>query len=166
MLVPFHTLPDSARVWVYASERVLSEQEQILVGQKAEHFLDTWQSHQADVRSSFEIRENRFLILAVDENFNGISGCGIDKSLHFVQELEVELGILLTNKTNVVFEDKGIQVVLPFIQIKTAISQGIISTKSLYYNTLVATMAELKFNFKINVTEGWVKKYFLTTTSN
>lgn len=166
MFVPFHTLPDSARVWVYTSERLLSEQEQSLIHLKSEHFLGSWQSHQLDVRSSYEIKENRFLIVAVDESYNGISGCGIDKSLHFVQELESELGISFTNKTNVVFENDEAQIVLPFVQIKSATSEGIISTESLYYNTLVSNIGELKTNFKINVQEGWVRKYFSTTVSN
>lgn len=166
MFVPFHTLPDSARVWVYTSERLLSKQEQSLISLKFEYFLGSWQSHQQDVRSSYEIKEDRFLIVAVDESYNGISGCGIDKSLHFVQELESELGISLTNKTNVVFEVKERQVVLPFVQIKSAISEGRISTESLYYNTLVSNIRELKTNFKVNVQEGWVKKYFSATLSN
>jgi hypothetical protein len=166
MFVPFHTLPDSARIWVYSSERLLTEQELNLIRLKFELFLGSWQSHQQDVRSSYEIKEDRFLIVAVDESYNGISGCGIDKSLHFVQELETELGISLTNKTNVVFEVTERQVVLPFVQIKSAISEGIISTESFYYNTLVSNIGELKTNFKVNVQEGWVKKYFLETITN
>jgi len=166
MFVPIHTLPTSARIWVYTSERLFSEQEQNLISLKFEHFLDSWQSHQLDVRSSFEIKENRFLIVAVDESYHGISGCGIDKSLHFVQELESELGISLTNKTNVVFEKDEAQIVLPFVQIKSATSEGIISSENFYFNTLVVNLGELRTNFKINVKEGWVKKYFLTTVNN
>lgn len=166
MFVSFHSLPDSARVWVYTSERLLSEQEQNLISLKSERFLGSWQSHQQDVRSSFEIKDDRFLIIAVDESYHGISGCGIDKSLHFVQELESELGISLTNKTNVVFDVNGEQIVLPFVEIKSAISEGIISTENLYYNTLVSNLGELKSSFKTNVKDGWVKKYFSATTPN
>ena len=166
MFVPIHTLPDSARVWVYTSEKLLSEQEKSIINLKFEHFLGSWQSHQLDVRSSFEIKESRFLIIAVDESYNGISGCGIDKSFHFVQELESEFGISLTNKTNVVFENQNSQIVLPFIQIKSAISSGIISSENQYFNTLVANLGDLRTNFKINVTDGWVKKYFLVAIMN
>jgi hypothetical protein len=166
MFVPIHTLPDSARVWVYTSDRLFSEQENNLIRLKFEIFLDSWQSHQQDVRSSFEIKEKRFLIVAVDESYNEISGCGIDKSFHFVQELEAELGISLTNKTNVVFEKDETQIVLPFVKIKDAISEDILSSDYLYYNTLVLNLGELRTNFKINVKEGWVKKYFLATVSN
>ena len=166
MLVPFLTLPDSARVWIYTSERLLSEKEKNIICVKSERFLESWQSHQLDVRSSFEIKKDRFFIVSVDESYNGVSGCGIDKLLHYVQELEVEFGISLTNKTNIVFEMEEEQLVIPFAQIKNAISKGIISAEIHYYNTLVSNIGELKTNFKVNVKEGWVKKYFLATISN
>ena len=52
-----------------------------------------------------EIRYNRFIILIVDESHAGASGCSIDKSVHFMQQLEQEYGINLFDRFNLAYRN-------------------------------------------------------------
>ena len=70
---------------------VLSQKEQLL-------FMEQWTRHGSNLRGSFTIKYNQFLVLAVDEDFNAISGCSIDASVHFVQELEKIFNVEMMNK--------------------------------------------------------------------
>lgn len=166
MLVPFDILPDSSRVWVYTAEKPLLPEQKKIVTHKLETFLENWQSHQLDVKASYALMENRFLVIAVDESYNGISGCGIDKSFHLIQEIEVLIGQSLTSKTHVLFEKDGNVLSLPFNKIKESVASGALDSDDYFFNTLVANLDEFRRNFKIKAKEGWVKKYFVATYSN
>jgi hypothetical protein len=111
------------------------------------------------VLASFQLVENRFVIIAADEHFNELSGCGIDKSLHVLQILEQQLQLSFTDKSLVIFEKDGELLPLVFTKIKQAIEQRVIDANTLFYNTLVSNKGEFKFQFKLKLSEGWVKKF-------
>ena len=73
MIVPFKTLPNEARVWIYQANRELTESEIKEISIKAEVFIAGWTRHGENLKASYEIKYNQFLILAVDESFNDVS---------------------------------------------------------------------------------------------
>ncbi len=79
--------PADSRVWVYVSGRQLTEEESISALERARIFVGDWTSHDRRLKAHAEILSGRFLILLVDESQAGASGCGIDKSVHFVRQL-------------------------------------------------------------------------------
>ena len=84
----FNKMPADARVWVYQSSRMLSPEEVDLVASASESFLNQWQAHGNDLRASFKVAYDRFLILTVDESAGQASGCSIDASVHLIKALE------------------------------------------------------------------------------
>ena len=66
MLVPFNTLPNNARVWIYQANREFTENEIHEISKKAEDFIETWTRHGEDLKASYEIKYQQFLVLAVD----------------------------------------------------------------------------------------------------
>ena len=90
MLVAFDQMPTAARVWVYTASRILGKEEIKLVSKSLSDFMATWQSHGKEVKASFQLVENRFVIIAADDSNTDISGCGIDKSIHEIQKLRKE----------------------------------------------------------------------------
>ena len=74
---------------------------------KLKLFLDTWKSHQMNFKSSFEIRNNTFIIIAADES-NLVSGCSIDSLVNFIKELESLFDLQLTDKLHIkyIFNDE------------------------------------------------------------
>lgn len=159
MHIPFEHLPDNARIWVYSANRSLNAQEQELISKGLSSFIHAWQSHQVDVKASFIIKNDRFIIIGSDESSHGVSGCGIDKSVHQMQELEKTLDISLLDKSFVYFELQGQLTSIPFTEIRKQVETGRVSHSTLFFNTLLNTKGQLESQFKIPASEGWVKKY-------
>lgn len=112
MLHPFDALPDTARVWVYASEAPLDAQAQALV-EATRTFIATWTSHARPVAGDALVAHGRFLVVGAFIADGEISGCGIDASVHAVEELGRRMGIRWMNSLSVAFRDRsgGVQVV-------------------------------------------------------
>ena len=106
-LVPLGSLPDDARVWVFAAERTLAPAEADAVLGMVDAFLGVWAAHGHPLRSARELRDGRFLIVAVDESAAGASGCSIDSLVREIRGLERQLGVTLVDHGPVVFRDGG-----------------------------------------------------------
>ncbi|HZJ35020.1 MAG TPA: ABC transporter ATPase, partial [Gillisia sp.] len=98
MLIPFENLPDSSRVWIYQVNRSFSDQELQEIKTQSEDFITQWTVHGADLKASFEIRYKRFIIFGLDQELNTVSGCSIDASVHFIQQLEKQYNVELLDK--------------------------------------------------------------------
>jgi hypothetical protein len=105
MFTQYKNLPNNSRVWIYQSDREFTHKEIEFISAKAEEFINQWTRHGDDLKGSFTIKYNQFLVLAVDESFNNVSGCSIDSSVRFIQQLENELQLDLMNKMNITFKD-------------------------------------------------------------
>lgn len=163
MFLPFEKLPDTSRVWVYASERPLSQNELAALSDKLQHFTSNWQSHQKDVVSSFKVIDDLFVVIASDDS-SDVSGCGIDKSVHVMQELEKELSLSFMDKTIVYLKtDTGIKKAT-LKELRSMVESNVLTPETLFYNTLVSNIKQLKEQFEIPAREGWLKKYFSLVT--
>src|SRR5476649_3050231 len=96
---------ENSRVWVYQSDKKLSDQEVQQIQAQLDSFTTGWTAHNSQLKAKAEIRYNRFLILVVDESQAGASGCSIDKSVHFMKELEQQFNINLFDRFNLAYRD-------------------------------------------------------------
>lgn len=160
MLVAFNHMPDDARLWVYQASRSLSDQELSLIKKYTERFLSQWQAHGQDLRASYKIKYNQFLIVSVDEMFSKVSGCSIDSSVHLIKALEKELGIsfMTTNQVAFLVEDKIH--LSPFNSLKEQISNSTITQKTKVFDNTIKNIAEFKTKWLVPSTQTWMKKYF------
>ena len=88
MLVDFKTLPETSRVWIYQANRSFTDSELDEVSTKLKVFIESWTAHGSDLQSGYEIRYKRFIVIALNQNLNIATGCSIDASVHFIQQLE------------------------------------------------------------------------------
>jgi hypothetical protein len=107
MFTEFNTLSDQSRIWIYQAAVPFTAQQLAVISAKCKAFINAWTRHGDDLKGSFTIKYNQFLILAVDESFNSVSGCSIDSSVHFIQGLETELELSLLDKMQVSFKDNA-----------------------------------------------------------
>lgn len=98
-------LPDTARVWAFASDRELDEQMRSELHLSLTAFLDRWAAHRAALVAGYEIVEDRFLVIAVNEDVARASGCSIDALMRHLDSLESDLGIGLLDSSAVWFRD-------------------------------------------------------------
>ena len=91
----------SSRVWVYASNRALNSTESTFVQDEINEFVKQWATHGKELVAKGAVLFDRFIILAVDEQKVGASGCSIDSSVHFVKALGKELDVNFFDRLNV-----------------------------------------------------------------
>ena len=135
MFIPFNEISENARTWIFAAEKELDESQLNEIDNILAVFTDNWQSHNQNVHSTFQIIDKQFIVIAADGEKSDISGCGIDKSMHVILELEQKLQITLTNKSLLFFKSREETFSVPLSGIKQAVLNNELSPNSLYYNT-------------------------------
>lgn len=161
MFIEYDLMPSSSKVWVYQSNRSFTFEEQKAIELKLTNFVNTWQRHGDDLKASYKIVYNQFIILLVDESFNAISGCSIDASVNLMKQIEKEFNIDLTNKLNISFKvGEHINIVkLPDFQ-KFAKDKKITSN-TIVFNNMVASKAEFEQFWEVKAKNSWHKRFVL-----
>ena len=159
MLVNFENLENTARVWVYQSVRAFSNNEEEIITKKLEAFIATWKRHGDDLKASFQIKYQQFIIIAVDESYNEVSGCSIDASVNLIKQLEKELNVDLTNKLNVSFKDGNNINIVSLANFQNYAKQQKITSKTIVFNNMVATKLEFEQHWEVTANNSWHKRF-------
>ena len=94
-------MPDESRVWTYLCNRILNDQEANLIEVQIKKFTRSWKAHQKPLSANGQLLYNQYIVLAVDESVEPISGCSIDSSVHLVKTIEKHLEVDFFNRLNV-----------------------------------------------------------------
>lgn len=159
MTVPFETLPENARIWIYQSSRGLSEEELGEIETQLSSFLDSWTAHGSGLKAGFEIKYNRFIIIALDQEQQSATGCSIDASVHFIQSLEKKYGIDLLDKMNVSFKQGSYISYKPLKDFKKMIKDRAVTEKTIVFNNLVANKREYLEHWEVPAAESWHSRF-------
>ncbi len=160
MYTTYKNLPNHSRVWVYQANRAFTENEIAIITKKSTEFVNTWTRHGDDLKGSFTIKYNQFLVLAVDEGFNNVSGCSIDSSVRFIRELEADFNIDLLDKMNVSFKDGEHINLVKLPQFQQFVKEGKITEDTVVFNNMVATKEDLEKNWEVPAHKSWHKRFF------
>lgn len=144
-----------SRVWVYQSDRKLTDAETAQVQQQLDGFTTGWTAHNSQLKARAEVRYNRFLILIVDETQAGASGCSIDKSVHFMQSLEKHYGIRLFDRFNLAYKANEEVHSLPRHDFEDLLKAGSINKETIVYNNLVQNLGELQSKWEVPFKDSW-----------
>ena len=161
MYTEYNNLPDNARVWIYQSNREFTNKEIEIISSKAIDFINSWTRHGDDLKGSFTIKYNQFLIIAVDESFNSVSGCSIDASVHFVQQLEKELQLDLLDKMNISFKNGNHINLVKLPDFQNFAKDKKITEDTIVFNNMVATKKDVENNWEIPAKESWHKRFLV-----
>ncbi|SEC89480.1 hypothetical protein SAMN04489761_3893 [Tenacibaculum sp. MAR_2009_124] len=161
MFVEYKDLPENSRVWVYQSDREFTEEEILYINNKAKVFIENWTRHGDDLKGSFTIKYNHFIVLSVDESFNNVSGCSIDASVRFVKELQAELKLDLMNKMNVSFKDGDHINIVKLPDFQKYIKEKKITGSTTVFNNMVNTKNDFETQWEVNAEESWHKRFLV-----
>lgn len=161
MLVDFESLDNSARIWVYQSNREFSANEMEIIKAKTEVFIQNWVRHGDDLKASYLIKYNQFIVLAVDENFNNVSGCSIDASVNLMKQFEKEFSLDLTNKLNISFKDSSNINVVSLADFQKFAKQEKITEKTIVFNNMVATKGDFISKWEVEAKKSWHQRFLV-----
>jgi hypothetical protein len=103
--VDFSSLPDDARVWVFAAADPVRGAAADTLLARVDAFLATWAAHGVPLRCARDWRDDRFLAVGVDQSVEGASGCSIDGMFRTLHGLESTLGTTLLGGGRVYWRD-------------------------------------------------------------
>lgn len=153
------SLPDHARVWIYPSERPFTASEKATVTKHATDFTQRWVAHSNQLKAAAEVLEDRFLVLAVDESQAGASGCSIDSSVRFVQQLGAEMGVDFFNRMLFSYRtDTGEVITVGRPDFKAHYASHEIKDDTIVFDPLIKTIGELKEGFEKKLSDSWHRR--------
>jgi hypothetical protein len=160
MLVDFNTLSDNSRIWIFQSALPLDGDSGTQLIQSVHWFINDWTAHQQSLTASAEIRDDFFLVVAVDEAAAGASGCSVDKLFRFVQDFERENGIRLTERNQVVVYGER-ATALPLDAVIEQVKSGLISSDAAIYDVTVESLGDYRSRFVAPVGQTWLSRYLV-----
>ncbi|MEM1340514.1 MAG: ABC transporter ATPase [Bacteroidota bacterium] len=159
MLTNFETLPDTARIWIYQCNRSFSKDELEALQPLLAEFLTQWTAHGADLRASYEIPYNRFIVIGLDQSVNSASGCSIDASVRFIQQIEQRFKVDLLDKMNVSYKQGEFVAYKPLTDFKKMAKARSVSKNTIVFNNLVATKREYLESWEVPAEESWHARF-------
>lgn len=154
--IQFDAMPSSARVWVFgASEPITGSARDSLLAAVDAH-LAQWTAHGAPLVCAREWRDDRFLVVAVDEAATGASGCSIDGLFRVLAQIESTIGASLVESGAVYWRASDGQVIRASRpDFRTAAAQGAIDDATTVFDTTVNTIGAWRAGFERAAGTSW-----------
>lgn len=160
MYIPFENLPEESRIWIYQSSRKFSEDEIADIEKDLIEFINNWNAHGTSLEASFQIKYNRFIILAINQEVQQATGCSIDSSVGFIQKLEQKYNVDLLDKMNVAFKQGEFVTYKTLLEFKKLAKDKSVSENTIVFNNLVNTIEEFNDGWEIPAAESWHSRFF------
>jgi hypothetical protein len=159
MLVEFNTLPEESRVWIYQANRSFSESELAELEVKLNVFIEAWTAHGKDLEASYKVVYKRFIVMALNQDLNNATGCSIDASVRFIQEIEKEYKVDLMDKMNVSYKQGEFIAFKTLLDFKKMAKDKAVSKNTIVFNNLVNNIAEFNENWEVPASESWHSRF-------
>ena len=155
MVVAFNSLPNHARIWIYPYNRPFSQEELEPLQSRLNEFLSKWTAHNQTLEASFELPYDRFIVIGLNQDVVKASGCSIDASVRFIQEIEKQFDIILLDKMNVTFKQGNFLAYKPLQDFVKMAKAKSVSKETIVFNNLVDNMAEYRQFWEVPASESW-----------
>jgi hypothetical protein len=159
MLVDFNTLTEESRVWIYQSNRSFTDGEISEIESKLDTFIENWTAHGSDLQSGYIIKYKRFIVIALNQELNKATGCSIDASVHFIQQLEKTYEVDLMDKMNVSYKQGDFIAYKTLLDFKKMAKEKAVSKNTIVFNNLVTNIAEFNDNWEVPASESWHSRF-------
>ena len=160
MYVPFENLPEDSKIWIYQSNRKFSDDEITEIESDLKIFIENWSAHGTTLEASYIIKYNRFIILAVNQETQQATGCSIDSSVAFIQNLEQKYQVILLDKMNVTFKNGDHIAHKSLIDFKRMAKEKAVTVNTIVFNNLVNSIEEFNDNWEVPAAESWHSRFF------
>jgi hypothetical protein len=164
MLVDFKELGNSSKIWIYQTDRFITSSEERRIAETFTEYCQQWSVHGQPLRTSFKIEHHYFIILGVDEEYSNVSGCSIDASVHTLKALQKELNSDFFDRNRVAFLLNNEVKTYALPEVKKFFSTGEFDAKTLVFNNVITTKAELEKKWLVPAEESWLAKYIPNST--
>ena len=160
MLIPFENLPLESKIWIYQSNRKFSDAEFSEIEADVISFLEKWEAHSVGLECSYQMKYNRFIIIAVNQEVQAVTGCSIDSSVLFIQKLEQKYNVDLLDKMNVTFKNGEHIAHKSLIDFKKMAKEKAVTENTIVFNNLVNNIEEYNESWEVPAMDSWHSRFF------
>lgn len=154
--VPFNSLSDESRVWVFAAEPPLADHDAAALLSVVDGFLAQWVAHGSPLTCARDWRNGRFLVIGVDPKAADASGCSIDGLYRKIGEFEHATGASLRSRDNVYYRAESGEVrSASRDEFARLSSSGIIGPDTIVFDTSITSIPELRERFELPASGSW-----------
>lgn len=153
-------ISENSRVWIYQSDRPFTNDEEQAIQKILNDFTTEWQAHGHALAALAEIYHHQFIVLSVDEQIAGATGCSIDKSVHLMKELESKFNINLFDRFRMAYKSGEDIINCSRQEFEERIKKGIVDGRTLVFNNLISRRKELETSWNIPLADSWHAKVF------
>jgi hypothetical protein len=129
--------PHDARIWVYQSDRILDAAVVAKTQERLDQFMGNWSSHGKAMDAKALIYHGCVLVILLDEREAQVSGCGIDKCVHVIQEIGAETGVNWLTRNKVCYKKDQVAELMPIHEFWAHRKAGNLSDETLLIDTTI-----------------------------
>jgi hypothetical protein len=155
-MVRFDTLPDDARVWVFGTDAPVDEVDATRLLAAVDAYLLQWKAHGHPLSCARDWRDERFLVVGVDQRTEGASGCSVDGLFRTLKGLEAGIGTTIVSGGRVYFRD-ALQLVHSVTrpEFERLAARGEVTRDTPVFDTTVTTAQKYRSAFEQPAGAGW-----------
>lgn len=154
-IVPFDSLPDNARVWVFGSSKPLSEKESTELLARVDEFLADWKAHGEPLTAGRNFSAARFLTIAADQDSAHASGCSIDGLFRSLKDLESKMSTSLLDRSLVYYSDGSQVHAVHRDEFSSLAGTGKVNAETTVIDPTVTTLGEWRARFHSKAANSW-----------
>lgn len=154
----YKKLANHSRVWIYQSNRELTNEEVREIKKAGDQFIADWAAHGAKLEAAFEVFYYRFLVLMADESQVKASGCSIDSSVHFIKAIEQEYRLDLFDRLIITYKEDDKIKSLRLNEFELALNKGTLNAETIVFNNLIENKADFMSRWEVAVKDSWHKQ--------
>jgi predicted small integral membrane protein len=153
--VELSRLSDDAKAWIFGADRPLAEPEKEAVRREVPSFLTQWTAHGAPVPASFDLVEDRFLVIAADEDA-APGGCSIDSLFRFIRALGDHLELDLLGSATVWYRDSSSEIrEAPRTELAELARREEITRSTPIFDTSIDRLGSFRDSFEQPAAQSW-----------
>ena len=159
MLVPFETLSESAKTWVYPASRKFYKDELEEVEHKIKTFISDWKKEEADFKASYQFLYDRFVVILAEDPAGKLTNQDLDQVVAFILQLQSEYDLELLDRMNVCFKQGEFVQYKEIKEFKKLLKNKSVSNKTIVFDNLIQTKEELAHFWEVPITESWYNRF-------
>lgn len=156
--MPFKHMPGYSKIWIYQADRAIAAHEKQIITESMQEFVNQWTAHGEPVAAAFDIRFDRFLVLAADEILIKVTGCAIDSSVAYIKKLQDGIDIDFFDRGRVAFMTNGVVSTETLNKLKKMIKNGEMPGDTVVFNNAITSKAELSESWMQPLEESWLSR--------
>jgi len=149
------TLSKDSRVWVFQSSKLIQGDLRTEISSTLIAFLKDWAAHGKSLFAAFEIKFDRFIVIAVDEAMAQATGCSVDKLMKTIQVIDTAYGLDLLNRMKVAYRS-GEEIIECDVNTFTQmLKSGEADDSTIVFNNVVQSLGEFNASWETTVSRSW-----------